>query len=297
MRKRRGRRETALALIPAVFLAFASPVAGGKPAIRPDTVAVGGTDAQAVSSDTVNPDAIALIDEAEELLQPGKARGAFDRLTSLGAQAVPTIGRLMRGQNLRLVRAAMDLSERLGSEAREATQDLAAAVANEKLGALRGRAARILGGIGGKASGALPQLMGALNAPSRKVREAIAQAILDISSQSERWTPELKQLLSARGRWREQAVTVLVKYGPLLHPALPVIARLVEQKPSGAAEAATLLLPSVLPTLGRSSQAIGVLLNLAGVAEPEISADDEALDGATVAADDAASFEDIAAAE
>ncbi|HEY9070111.1 MAG TPA: HEAT repeat domain-containing protein [Candidatus Ozemobacteraceae bacterium] len=290
-------RETAILSFLAVVLACPSSAIAGRAAIRPDSQAVVGSEPIAAASEAINPNAVALIDDVEELLQPGRARGAYDRLVKLGAQAVPTIGRMMRGDNLRLVRAAMDLSERLGNEARQTTKDLAEAVADEKLGALRARAARILGGIGSKASEALPQLMSALNAPNRKVREAVAQAILDISTQSGRWGPELKQLLSARGRWREQAVTLLVNYGPLLHPALPFIARLVEQKPASAAEAATALIPAVLPALGRSSQAVGLLLNLAGVTEAPIGADDEALDEATVAADDAASFEDITAAE
>jgi len=283
-------------LVLASFLFAGSACQAKKSRINPNSEAVSdGT--IATGSRQINPDEVALIDDVENLLKPGEARSAYARLSKLGIGAIPAIRQMMKRQNLRLVRAALDLSEQIGSEAREARLDLAAVVSNPKLGALRTRAARILGNLGDKAGDALPQLMSAMNDPSRKVRDAVARALLDISSYGNQWGPALKQLLSAKGPWREQAVGLLVQYGPLLHPALPVIAKLIEQKPSNAGEAAALVLPQLIPGLGKFTQSADLLMTLTRSGEGEIGADDEALDEATVLADEASSFEDIAASE
>lgn len=253
--------------------------------------------APATATDQLNPDAVALVEDLDNLLKPEKARGTFERLSRLGARAVPEIRQMMQRQNLRLVRAGLDLSERLGNGARDARHDLAAVVSDRKLGALRVRAARILGNLGSKASDALPQLAKSLGDPSARIRDAVARAYLDIASQGDRWTPAIKQLLGAKGRWREQAVSLLVTYGPLIHPALPVLAKLAEKKPANAGEAAAILVPQLLPGLSDLAKVAGVLANVRDGFQEEIAPDDAALDAATMKADEAASFEDIIASE
>jgi len=283
-----------MVLVSVLFAGSACQAKKGR--INPNTEAVS-DGSVATGPEQINPDEVALIDDVENLLKPREAHNAYARLSKLGSGAVPAIRQMMKRQNLRLVRAALDLSEQIGSEAREAQLDLAAVVSNPKLGALRARAARILGNLGETAAGALPQLMSAMDDPSRKVRDAVARALLDIASKGNQWGPALKQLLSAKGPWREQAVDLLVQYGPLLHPALPILAKLIEQKPSNAGETAALLLPQLIPGLGRFTQSADLLMSLARGGETEIGADDEALDEATVQADEAATFEDIAASE
>ncbi len=282
-----------LGSIPLFFLCCASLQAHGP---DPNAVAVTGN-VTATATDLPNPDAVALVEDVDRLLEPEKARGAFERLSRLGTRAVPVIREMMRRQNLRLVRAGLDLSERLGNEAREARSDLAAVVSDRKLGALRVRAARILGTLGGKATDALPQLAKSLGDPSARIREAVARAYLDIASQGDRWTPAVRQLLGAKGEWREQAVSMLVTYGPLIHPALPALAKLAENKPANAGEAAVILAPQLIPGLSGLAKAAGVFMGTQENSRNEIRADDEALDAATRKADEAASFEDIAASD
>ncbi len=263
----------------------------------PNAVAVTAEGVPATATDRLNPDAVALVQDVDDLLEPGKARGTFERLSRLGAGAVPAIREMMRRQNLRLVRAGLDLTERLGNGAREARSDLAAIVSDRKLGALRVRAARILGTLGGKATDALPQLVKSLGDPSTRIREAVARAYLDIASQGDRWTPAIRQLLGTKGRWREQAVSLIVTYGPLIHPALPTLANLVERQPASAGEAAVFLVPQLVPGLSGLAKAAGVFMGAQEDARREIRADDEAFDAATRQADEAASFEDIAASD
>ncbi|HOT26771.1 MAG TPA: HEAT repeat domain-containing protein [Candidatus Ozemobacteraceae bacterium] len=262
----------------------------------PNAVAVAESVA-ATGTDQLNPDAVALVEDVESLLEPEKARGTFDRLSRLGAGAVPAIREMMRRQNLRLVRAGLDLSERLGNGARDARADLAAVVSDRKLGALRVRAARILGTLGDKAADALPQLAKSLGDPSERVREAVARAYLDIASQSDRWTPAVRQLLGSKGRWREQAVSLLVTYGPLIHPALPALAKLAEKKPATAGEAAVILVPQLVPGLSGLAKAAGVFMSTPEGAHEKIGANDAARDAAARQADEAASFEDVAASD
>lgn len=281
-------------MVPAAVFIAGSASAAKPHGIRPHAEAVF-DGSQATVSEPIGPDAIALIDDMDDLLTPEKAHGTFERLSRLGSMAVPSIRQMMKRQNLRLVRAGLDLSERIGAEARDARHDLADVVSDKKFGALRVRAARILGGLGDKASDALPQLMKTLDDPSAKVRDAVARALLDIASRGTRLSPALKELLGTRGRWREQAINLLVMYGPLLHPALPVLAKLVAQKPTNAGEATISLIPQLIPALGNVSKAAGILMSMAGRNDGEIGANDEALEEATMRADEAASFEDIGA--
>lgn len=286
---------TMLAVASILFCDISVHAQGRGPDPNAEAVAA---NAQATGSEQLNPDAVALIEDIDSLLEPEKARGTFDRLSRLGSRAVPVIRQMMRRQNLRLVRAGLDLSERLGNGARDARSDIAAIVSDRKLGALRVRAARILGGLGEKATDALPQLARSLGDPSARIREAVARAYLDIASQGDRWTPTIRHLLGTDGKWREQAVNLLVTYGPLIHPALPILATLAEKRPSNAGEAAVTLVPQLIPGLSELAKAARVITDMPAHTDEQLRSNDEAtLDAATRKADEAVSFEDIPATD
>ena len=80
-------------------------------------------------------------------------------------------------------------------------------------------------------------------------------------------------------------------------PALPALAKLAENKPANAGEAAVILAPQLIPGLSGLAKAAGVFMGTQENSRNEIRADDEALDAATRKADEAASFEDIAASD
>jgi len=88
-----------LGSIPLFFLCCASLQAHGP---DPNAVAVTGN-VTATATDLPNPDAVALVEDVDRLLEPEKARGAFERLSRLGTRAVPVIREMMRLPEGRLI--------------------------------------------------------------------------------------------------------------------------------------------------------------------------------------------------
>ncbi|RCK81040.1 MAG: hypothetical protein OZSIB_2417 [Candidatus Ozemobacter sibiricus] len=193
------------------------------------------------------------------LLQPRGARAAFQRLQGLGREALPAVRAMLRGRNLRLVRAALDLADSLGEELGDRldqagelgqglTQDLRAIVTDRRLGGLRRRAARLLGRVGGPLEQVLPALSAALRDPDLRLRLAAADSLLAWWARREGLWPEIRAMLRQPGHpVRVVLAEVLGRLGPAAHPLWPLVAAWLRTGRLDPAAVVTHLLPVYLP--------------------------------------------------
>jgi HEAT repeat protein len=240
-----------------------------------------------------------------ELLQPQQARASFQRLLNMGKDALPTVQEMLRGKNLRLVRAALDLCE-TNEFVDEMAQDLFRVLRNRKLGGLRVRAARLLGKLGGPLETCIPSLVGILKDSNIQVRTAVAETLLELVSKKENLWPELwKQVRSPDSSLRKLMVTALAQGGRYAHPLLPVAVKYLQQGRVEPADLLAAVVPRFLPgaeefvkaTISQGIQELALGDGIAPDAEAIDLADAEAEEGAADMADAAASFEDIPAGE
>ncbi len=193
------------------------------------------------------------------LLQPRGARAAFQRLQGLGREALPAVRSMLRGRNLRLVRAALDLADDLGEDIGDRldqagglgaglTQDLRAIVADRRLGGLRRRAARLLGRVNAPLEQVLPALSAALRDPDLRLRLTAADSLLAWWARREGLWPEVRAVLRQPGHpVRIVLAEILGRAGPLAHPLGPLVTTWVRTGHVEPAAVITSLLPRFLP--------------------------------------------------
>ncbi len=225
----------------------------------------------------------------------GRARSAFSKLLGMGKAAVPDIRGLLKRPNARLVRAALDLSEKLGPLARDTQDDLVGILKNPRWGSLRARAARILGGLGNQAFAAVPALIDSLKEPDLKIRQAVARALVSFIEQGKERIPGFRKFLEEkRIDWRNIAVESLVRFGPLLHPALPLVVKIVEKKSVDVSDLAISFGARLVPGIEKLVP-LGSLT--ASVSSEDSLANSPANDSEAEQAEEAVSFEDVPAGE
>jgi|GEM_PF-5707603 len=262
----------------------------------------------------INKHDIDLASSTENIIQdlslPGKSREAFDKLTKLGHNAMPAIRRMLAsGRNLRLIRAALDLSETIGESTHEASKDIFAILRNRRLGALRIRAAKIIGGWGQCALPAIPVLFDCLKDPNKKFRTAIAESLLQIAEKSDAFLPEIKKMLFTKdSSVRNLLLEGLSKYGSTLHPVMPIVVAWLQGKQLKPVDLAENILPRLVPGVAALLPAFHVIISdpeseTALADTPAVTDDEEtdpdapAVENETELANEAASFEDIPVSE
>ncbi|MFZ2955411.1 MAG: HEAT repeat domain-containing protein [Candidatus Ozemobacteraceae bacterium] len=257
------------------------------------------------------------LDTVKGLLSKNTAKAAYDRLAAMGTNAIPDVRAMLSADNLRLVRAALDLAEKIrsssgsfdGAWAGDLGKDLMRILVNPRFGGLRVRATRLLGRFGPVVNGALPVLMNALSDPDRGLREASAEAALDVFLRGRQSLSNFGRSLSdPKNPARKLIITGLEQYGATLNPALPLVAAWAKKGHIDAGDVLALAIPKFLPGAGKlaggAADLFAQLPELADmVAQDEsdgIDPDAPAVEEDAAAADlaeRAASFEDIPAGE
>lgn len=243
------------------------------------------------------------------LLQAKGARQAYERLAKMGARAMPELRVLLNDKNLRLLRAGLDLAEKLQTPTGELAHDLGRVLLNPRLGSLRVRAARVLGRLGDVAKESLPALIAALGDKNGGVRLVAAEAFLDVICNGRKGLSNLgKALADKKSPLRKTLLDGIAAYGQTLHPAMPLVVAYARKGKIETGDVVGLVMPKLLPKL---------LPGLAGLfpedeplpdwalveaddEEPAIGPDSLAFDEEVAAAnkaDEALSFEDIPAGE
>ncbi|MBF0410582.1 MAG: HEAT repeat domain-containing protein [Candidatus Riflebacteria bacterium] len=235
-----------------------------------------------------------ILKSVKELLNPEKAKKAFDQYYSMGLEKLPAVTEMLKNKNLRLIRAGLDLSATLQEPSENLLKEMVRILVNKKFGNLRLKAAQMLGSWGKLKGDALPALLSVLGDSSSNLRSIAAEALVECYSKDLKSISGLKKMLSDKNSpLRKTAVAALQNYGTALHPALPLLIAFSEKKKLDAQDILPILLPKVISALAFKNQKTFSLLQ-----EDEIGPDDEAIDDAIKAADSAAaadSFENIPA--
>ncbi len=242
-----------------------------------------------------------------DLLSPRRAQQAFQELAARGKAAVPTLQSMLSGRNMRLIRAALDLSAKLDDPTDDLLRELTRIASVKRFGKLRLRAMRVLGAYGRSAGKALPTLTRLLLDANAEMRLAAAESIVDLFAGGAPKLPDvLKQLKDPRSPLRRTAVQLLQTAAPLAHPAAPLLYEYLETGSVRPTRALSLLLPtsSLLNVLAEP------LLEKVGVSQldphAEAVSDEVDLEHSLATEDDTAeadaaeaapSFEDVPAQE
>lgn len=242
-----------------------------------------------------------------DLLSPRRAQQAFQELAARGKAAVPTIRSMLSGRNMRLIRAALDLSAKLDDPTDDLLHELSRIASAKQFGKLRLRAMRVLGAYGHAAGKALPTLTRLLLDANAEMRLAAAETIVDLFAGGSPKMPDvIKQLKDPKSPIRRAAVQLLQTAAPLAHPAAPLLYEYLETGSVRPTRALSLLLPtsSILHTLAEplfekagdsrldpNAEAVGDDVDL----EHSLATEDDTTEAD--AAEAATSFEDVPAQE
>lgn len=243
------------------------------------------------------------------LLKPKGAKQAYERLAKMGAKAVPELRVLLNDKNLRLLRAGLDLAEKLQTPTGELAQDLSRVLLNPRLGSLRVRAARVLGQLGDVAKDSLPALITALGDKNGGMRQVAAETVLDVILNGRKGLSNLgKSLADRKSPLRKALLEGVAAYGQTLHPALPLVVAYARKGKIETSDVVSLVMPKLLPKLLPGLTGLFPeeepmpewALVEADEEIPAIGPDSVALEEEIAAAnkaDEALSFEDIPAGE
>ncbi|MBF0501101.1 MAG: HEAT repeat domain-containing protein [Candidatus Riflebacteria bacterium] len=218
--------------------------------------------------------AASLNDTVKGLLSKKTAAYAYNKLASMGLKAVPGLQAMLSADNLRLIRAALDLAEKFsisdidGSTIRGLGQNIIRIIVNPRFGGLRVRAVQLLGRFGPAINNSLPVLVNALSDPNAGLRKAAAEAAFDVFLRGRLSLSGLEQSLKdPKNPTRKFIISGLEQYGAALHPALPLVAVFADKGSLDAADVMELAIPRLLP-IGRLGLLQGLFVHSkAGVAD------------------------------